>query len=126
MSVRGNASGNAVALHIEPFVEYAFGELQAAPLIKPGQCFRPGCGAAFDPNRPWQIYCSAACREVDTREARSVGHKVALPLLAWRIGKYSDDPAIAARTRAARRYVTQVQSDWLADRRRRAGEVGAA
>ena len=118
---------NAVALHKEPesFTDFAFAELAAAPLVEPGICFRPECSAAFAPSREWQIYCSSTCARAGVAEMRKWGHKLALAMLTWRIGKYEQtDKAVQARTRAARRYVTAVQSAWLADRARRAERAG--
>ena len=55
---------------------------------------------------------------------RRWGHRMALPLLVHRLGKYERrDGDIIEVTRAARRYVTQAQSLWLADRARRRQEV---
>jgi len=113
---------NAVAAHFEPFKDFAFAQLDAAPLITPGVCFRPECGQRFNPSREWQIYCCAACRVADTAEARAWGHKAALPLLVHRVGKYeTKNQAIRERTRVARQYVTRLQSAWLEDRKLRAG-----
>ncbi|MGB1390745.1 MAG: hypothetical protein ACPG61_17875 [Paracoccaceae bacterium] len=111
--------GHAVALHPEPerFQDAAHGELLAAPPWMHGVCFNPGCGAAFDPGRHWQIYCGAACQAAGNREMRKWGHKAALPLLLWRMGRYEkQDAGVVDLTRAARRYIGQVQSAWLADR----------
>lgn len=107
---------NAVARHYEPekFTLFAEQELAAAPLWVPGQCFNPACGCAFTPARSWQIYCSTACERVGTGEFRRWGHKMALPLLAWRLTKYApgDSPA-GDLARASRRYITQAQSAWV-------------
>lgn len=117
---------DAVAAHlrldglIEAFSEVAGAELAAAPLAVPGVCFRPGCSRDFTPARDWQTYCSAACRQADTEEMRAWGHRMALALLVWRAGKYETrDPAIRARTSAARRWIAQAQSAWAQDRRAR-------
>lgn len=117
---------NAVAVHPEPerFQDAAFAELQIAPPWGDGVCFNPSCGAAFKPSRRWQIYCGAACQAAGTAEMRKWGHKMALPLLVHRLGKYDRQNAgVMDRTRAARRYVTQVQSAWLSDRNNRQREA---
>ena len=116
---------HAVAVHPEPerFLDFAHGELQAAPPWVAGLCFNPGCGRHFTPAREWQCYCSGACQAAGTAEMRKWGHKMAMPLLVHRIGKYERaDAAVMNVTKAARRYVSQVQSAWLADRRAR-GQV---
>lgn len=113
---RDTSRQTAVAPQIEPFAEYAHRELAAAPLIAPGVCFQPECGRSFEPSMPWQIYCSRGCADASKREMRSYGHKAAMPLLVHRIGKYSTDGAVRDRTRAARRYLTRLQSEWLKDR----------
>lgn len=121
---------NAVTPHFLPetFQEFAFAELAAAPLHRPGRCFNPGCGRAFTPGRAWQIYCGEACKRVGTAELRAWGHRMALALLAWRMGKYeTEDAAVRARTAAARRFLSQAQTAWVADRRaRQAAGPGAA
>lgn len=114
----------------ETFQAFAFAELAAAPMHRAGTCFNPDCGRAFDPARSWQLYCCDACKRAGTAELRTWGHRMALALLVWRMGKYEvSDPAIRARTAAARRYLSQVQSAWLADRAARAAlaaqEAGA-
>ena len=117
---------NAVAPHVLPeaFQEAAFAELAAAPLHKPGTCFNPDCGRDFTPSRDWQTYCCAACKQAGTAELRAWGHRMALALLTWRMGKYEvRDSAVRARTAAARRYIGQVQSAWLADRQARAARA---
>ena len=119
MTMQAPKSANAVAprFEIEDFKSFAFSELEAAPLWQPGVCFLPECGCVFTPSRPWQIYCCDACKRADTAEFRRIGHKVALPLLVWRVGKYErEDEAILARTKAARRFVTQVQTGMMRDR----------
>lgn len=120
---RDIAPANAVARHkqAERFVDYAFAELDAAPLAAPGVCFHPECSAAFEPSRAWQVYCSTACERAGAAELRKWGHRLALAALAWRVGKYEqNDEPVKARTRAARRFITQVQSEWVEDRARRA------
>ncbi len=104
----------------EPFKNYAWAELeQFRPWID-GVCFNPACSEVFDKNRDWQVYCCTACETAGTNEARKWGHKMAMPLLIHRMGKYAaDGTAQKALTTAARRYVTRVQSEWLADRGRR-------
>ncbi|MBY6113313.1 hypothetical protein KUW09_04760 [Mameliella alba] len=107
----------------EDFRSFAHRELA---LIKPwrhGICFLPECGRQFVPAREWQIYCCDACKNAGTAELRKWGHKMALSALVWRMGKYeAENEALRDLTRAARRHVTHVQSAWLIDRRRRAGE----
>jgi len=118
-----------VALYVEPerFQTYAYRELLAAPPWRHGFCFHPDCGRAFYPNRDWQIYCSSTCERAAVSEFRKWGHKVALPLLVGRIGKHAPgDSAQGELTRAARRYVTRMQTTWMQDRRRRANERGTA
>lgn len=117
---------NAVAVHPEPerFQDAAFAELQIAPPWSIGICFNPSCGKPFSAARRWQIYCGTACQAAGTAEMRKWGHKMALPLLVHRLGKYDRrDAGVMDRTRAARRYVTQVQSAWLADRNIRQREA---
>jgi hypothetical protein len=120
-------SQHAVALHFEPesFVDAAHGELTLAPPWAWGVCFNPSCGRRFDPARRWQVYCCGACQASGKIEMRKWGNKMALPLLIHRIGKYERrDVAVMDVTRAARRYVTQVQSAWLQDRLKRQGACG--
>ncbi|MDO9006340.1 MAG: hypothetical protein Q7V20_23090 [Aquabacterium sp.] len=115
-----------VVRHILPerFGSYAAAELGASPLHVTGLCFNPSCGARFDPSRVWQMYCCGACERASTAEMRAWGHRMALPLLAWRMGKYErHDAAVRARTNAARRYISHAQSLWLADRFDQAGGV---
>jgi hypothetical protein len=119
---------HAVAPHFdpEPFAEVAFAELAASPLAVPGICMNPTCSRPFAPTRDWQRYCCTGCRKADLAEMRRVGLKVAPALLAHRMGKYEPaggDAGLRAVSAAGRRYVGQVQSDWLADRRRRFAEV---
>lgn len=117
---------NGVAPHIIPeaFQDFAFGELAEAPLHQPGICFNPDCSRDFTPARDWQMYCCLACKQAGTAELRAWGHRMALALLAWRMGKYeARDKAVRARTAAARRYLSQVQSAWLADRQARAARA---
>lgn len=126
MGRRGSA--DALAVHFEPegWAVYAAREIAAAPYHQAGQCFFPDCSKPFRAARDWQLYCSAACRDADVREARRWGHRAAQPLLVWRMFKYATDPAEAALARAARRYVTLLQSTWLTDRRARIAQaVGA-
>lgn len=113
---------HAEALHSEPerFQDAAFAELRIAPPWGDGICFNPGCGRPFAPGRRWQIYCGPACQAAGKAEFRKWGHKMALPLLIHRMGKYErQDAGVMNLTRAARRHVTQVQSAWLADRQAR-------
>lgn len=108
----------------EPWAVYAATEIDAAPCFVVGQCFRPDCSCRFTPARQWQIYCCEACRQADVREARRWGHRMAVPLLIWRMHKYSRDPAQADLVRAARRYVTHLQSAWMESRRARVDAAG--
>ena len=56
---------------------------------------------------------------------RAWGHRMALPLLIHRTGKYEkNDEAVRALNRSARRYVTQAQSAWLLDRQNRRESSG--
>lgn len=114
---------DALAAHFEPesFAIYAAREIAAARYAVPGLCFWPDCGRAFVPRRDWQRYCCTACRDADTAEQRRWGHRAAEALLVWRRFKYATDPAEADLARAARRYVTQVQSAWLRSRQARMG-----
>ncbi len=112
----------AVPRHIVPeaFRDFAFAELTTAPLHWPGICFNPDCARDFTLARDWQMYCCMACERAGTAELRAWGHRMALALLTWRMGKYeARDKAVRARTAAARRYLSQVQSAWLADRQAR-------
>lgn len=116
-------SANGVARHcgVEDFKTAAFSEIQAAPYWEHGQCFNPGCGATFTPRRDWQIYCCTACERAGTSEMRRWGHRLALPGLLHRMGKYQrNDDLVADRTRAARRQEARIKSAWLAERMARA------
>lgn len=118
---------NAVARHIAPedFKTAAAVELAASPPWQFGVCFLPECGRRFTPARDWQIYCCTACERRGTAELRKWGHRLALPSLIWRIGKYEQsDPDRMALTRAARRHFTRLQTAWVDDRKRREKEVG--
>lgn len=116
-------TANVVAPHrlLEDFRTAAAPEIAAAPPWRSGVCFLPECGAEFVPSRDWQLYCCRTCAERAKREMRSWGYRMAFPLLLHRMGKYeTDNVAVQDLTRAARRYVSQSQSAWLADRRDRA------
>lgn len=119
---------DALAVHFEPeaFAAYAARELAAVGLPPRGRCQWPDCSRSFNPRRAWQAYCSDACRDADTREMRLWGHRAAPALLVWRQYKYATDPAQAALARAARRYVTQLQSAWAASRRDRVARAMGA
>jgi hypothetical protein len=122
--MRGAADQNGVARHFvpEPFRTYTQRELTAAPPWVAGLCFNAGCGREFVPAREWQMFCCKDCERDSVAELRIWGHRMALPLLVWRMGKYeAQDEAVRDRTRAARRYVAHAQSAWLADRQQRAG-----
>lgn len=115
---------NGVAPHsqVENFRDYAFGEFQASPLWLDGVCWRPECGRSFSKSREWQVYCCTACAGAEKAEMRKWGHKVALPLLVHRITKYEKlDAGLIDLRKVSRRYVSQVQSAWLADRVARSG-----
>ncbi|NVK56674.1 MAG: hypothetical protein HWE26_13770 [Alteromonadaceae bacterium] len=123
VDTRGDIRGNGVARHaerFEPFRDYAFAELEAAPLHQAGVCFLPQCGRRFDPSVSWQMYCCKACERAGLTEFRKWGLRAAPALLAWRLGKYASDGPVADRTRSARRFVTAVQSAWIVDRADRA------
>ncbi|MBL1435648.1 MAG: hypothetical protein COB08_005560 [Rhodobacteraceae bacterium] len=114
--------GNAVAPHLETekFQDYAYAELAAAMPHEQGVCFLPECSANFTPTREWQIHCRPACARKTKSEMRTWGHKMAIALLVHRMGKYEKfDVAIRERTKAARRFITHLQSEWLRDRQRR-------
>ena len=128
VDMRRGKVGDALAVHFEPapFASYAAQELTAVGLPPRGRCQWPDCSRSFNPRRAWQAYCCDGCRDADTREMRLWGHKAAPALLVWRQYKYANDPAQAALARAARRYVTQLQSAWASWRRDRvARAVGA-
>lgn len=104
----------------EPFSAYAWQQLAAHPLFVPGVCARPACSRNFEPGRNWAVYCSNACRAADDQELRRIGHKAAPALLAWRMGKYepeTGDGDLRALSRAGRRYVSGLASDWFNSRR---------
>lgn len=127
MTQRDMKVANAPAAHfeIEPFAEVAFAELAACPLVEPGICMNPMCSQHFAPTRPWQRYCSTACRKMDELDMRRIGHKAAPALLAWRAGKYEKfNGDLRALSRAGRNYVSRLTSDWWNDRLRRAAERG--
>ncbi|MBC7154573.1 MAG: hypothetical protein H5U19_08180 [Rhodobacteraceae bacterium] len=119
------ADAMARHFHLEDFRSAASIELSLSPPWRSGICFLPDCGHVFVPGRPWQIYCSAACERAGTAEMRKWGHRMAFAALVWRMGKYEQrDDGIRDLTRAARRYLTNVQSAWLADRQQRAADRG--
>lgn len=114
------SSANAVARHIdpEPFRVFAAAQIEASPPWERGVCFNAACSAAFTPARDWQMYCCRDCERAGVAEQRRWGHRMALPLLVWRMGKYEErDEGLRDLTRAARRYVAHAQSAWLAERR---------
>ena len=119
MTTQQPINGNAMAGHLglETFQVYARRELIDAPYFERGVCFRPECSKTFKPTREWQMYCCKDCEAKGTAEFRKWGHRLALPSLLHRIGKYeTNDASVMARTRAARRYATNVQSEWMRDR----------
>ena len=117
-------SKDMLAARFEPesFRTYAWAELSDyTPWIE-GVCFNPACSATFEKTRDWQVYCCTRCKQIAETEMRKWGHKMALPLLIHRMGKYADNgSAQKALVTTARRYVTHVQSEWLADRNFRIG-----
>jgi len=120
-------AGNAVTLHleVEPFETACEPELTACAMHVAGVCDNPGCSVVFAPSTPWQKYCCSACRRCAVNEARAVGHKIAPALLAWRQYKRAKPGTPEADLcRAARRYITQVQTAWAADRSRRRAAAG--
>lgn len=110
-------SGAPRRIQIENFSSFAFKQLEAAPPWVRGRCFNPGCSQDFVPQREWQIYCGKQCERVGSAEMRSWGHRMAMPLLIHRAGKYEQNNGdIRDLNRAARRYLTYAQSAWLEDR----------
>ncbi|MBT9383310.1 hypothetical protein KM176_05515 [Pseudooceanicola sp. CBS1P-1] len=114
---------NAPAVHfdLEPFRAFATRELGQTLLSPAGVCMNPACSCPFVPCRPWQAYCSDTCRKADEAEMRRVGQRAAPALLAWRLGKYEiRDEALRDLSRAGRRYIGQLQTEWLTSRQNRA------
>jgi len=104
----------------ESFAEFAFSELDAAPMHTFGVCYQPECSKRFNPKRAWAKYCCSACERAGRQELRTWGLRMAEAMLCHRVGKYDrKDETVMDRTKAARRYVAQVQSAWLADRQER-------
>jgi len=102
---------------IEDFRTYAWPALRAASPWRSGVCFNPDCNLPFSPRREWQIYCCSSCERASVQELRRYGHKLAMPLLVWRLGKYSrGDDAVRNLNNAARRYIGMVQTTWVQDR----------
>lgn len=123
MTIRAEQVADAVAPHfdVESFADFAFAELLACPLGEPGRCQNPDCQRPFDPRRDWQRYCSDACRAADMQEFRRVGLKAAPALLAHRLGKYETrDPDVRALSAVARRYLGELQTQWVRSRLTRA------
>jgi hypothetical protein len=121
-----NNLANAPAAHfdLEAFRSVAHRELGACPIVPAGVCMNPMCSKHFAPSRPWQTYCCDACRKLDEAEMRRVGQRAAPALLAWRLGKYeASDEALRDLSRAGRRYIGALQSEWLASRRARSIEA---
>ncbi|RBW58427.1 hypothetical protein DS909_06675 [Phaeobacter gallaeciensis] len=118
---------NAPAAHFdaEPFHVIAEPELAAQPLVAVGVCLDPFCSAKFVPSRPWQRYCSAACRKRDEAEFRRIGQKAAPALLAWQMGRYARPGPLADLSRVGRNYYSRLAADWLRDRRARSNQQGA-
>lgn len=126
MTAQDTRLANAPAVHfeLEPFGVVADLQLAASPLAEPGICMNPCCSRPFAPTRPWQIYCSDRCRRAGEAEFRMVGQRAAPALLAWRVGKYErEDEALRDLSRAGRRYLGALASEWVADRARRQGAV---
>ncbi|MFC4668159.1 hypothetical protein ACFO5X_06300 [Seohaeicola nanhaiensis] len=74
--------------------------------------------------RPWQLYCSDACRAVGDREFRSIGHRAAPALLAWQMGRYAPKGSpLGDLSRAGRNYYSTLAAGWLRDRRARVAAV---
>ena len=122
MTIQQPINADAVASHfeIERFQVYAASELAAAPYFQRGICFQPECSKSFNPAREWQVFCCTACGQKAAAEYRAFGHRVALPMLIHRMGKYEKhDEGVMDLNRAARRFVTHAQSAWLLDRQRR-------
>lgn len=117
MTLAATRSANAAPRHFEDFKTYAHNELAQAGLITPGRCFNPACGCSFEPRRSWQNYCSVACERAGSSEFRRWGHRVAMPLLVQRLTKYAPgDGADGELCRAARRFITRAQTDWVNER----------
>lgn len=90
------------------------------------RCDWPDCRRPFNAAKPWQRYCSAACRRADQDEARKVGHMIARPALIARDGKHAKKFTRAANQAAqGRRYVDQVMSRWREARAARAAAAEA-
>lgn len=104
--------------------EEELAELAGAPAEH--RCAHPDCRRPFNPAKPWQHYCSPACRRADQDEARKVGHMIARPALLAREMKHRTDVAGRAQGRAARNYVDRVMSAWRIAREERAKAAEAA
>jgi|GEM_PF-979968 len=105
---------------VPAFSDVAWSELAAHPFAAFGRCLNPACSQLFTPPRSWSRYCCAACRRLDEAEFRRIGHKVAPALLAHRMGKYERvDPALRNLSAAARRFIGDVQTQWLGSRNAR-------
>lgn len=121
MAVTATQSRVAPIPAFESFQDYAYAELQAAHLPVQGECFNPDCCKLFNACVDTKIYCSPACKRAATAEMRRWGHKAAWPLLYWRVWKREADPDKARVVRAARRYLTHLQSEWFEQRVLRLG-----
>jgi hypothetical protein len=96
---------------------FAAQELAAAPMVAHGRCEAAGCGAAFDRKRTSQKFCGASCERATVAEFRRWGHRMAPALLVWRVGKYAPRRSQEADAcRAARRFLSRLQSEWLLER----------
>ena len=114
------ANALPVRIDLEPFADFAHLELLENPYVPVGQCLNPGCSCVFTPSRSWQRYCSNACRRFGDQEFRKIGMQAAPALLAHRLGKYENKAqSLRALSNAGRRYLGQLQSEWLKDRNRR-------
>ncbi|MGR3452896.1 hypothetical protein [Pseudooceanicola sp.] len=126
MTAQDNRLANAPAVHIElePFHVIAAPQLAESPLAESGICMNPCCSRPFPPTRPWQVYCCEGCRRAGEAEFRAIGHRAAPALLAWRLGKYERaDEALRDLSRAGRRYLGTLASEWVADRARRSESI---
>lgn len=116
-----NAIAPAALPDWEPFHVVAYAELDECPTSPRGICAWPDCSADFTPTRPDHKYCCTACRKKDEQELRRIGQKVAPAMLAHQMGRYpKGDPALHELGNAARRFIGNIQSEWLQNRRERA------
>lgn len=125
---------DALAVHFDPkafrpesFIDHAGLGPDFGPWM-PGICFLPECGAAFQPAREWQIYCSDRCRKAAESEFRRWGHRMALALLVERLGRYQKqgDPRAFLLHGEARKYIGRCQTLWKNEREAREAAACAA